>query len=101
MEKQGIWPIKWKKLKLNNAEIWKKILKIILAQSKHLYIPQSINKIISNSNYKSLSIIIQINFKNWYIYITLKVQDNFELKIIALLDSVAYQNCIKEISIPS
>ena len=101
MEKQGIWPIEWKKLKLNNAEIRKKILKIILAQSKHLYIPQSINQIISNSNYKSLSIIIQINFKNWYIYITLKVQDNFELKIIALLDSVAYQNCIKEISISS
>ena len=36
-----------------------------------------------------------------YIYITLKIKDGFELNTIALLDSSADQNCIKEGLIPS
>ena len=45
-----------------------------------------------------MSIINQINLKNWYIYVILKAQDTLEA--ITLLDSDAHQTCIKEITIP-
>ena len=48
-----------------------------------------------------VSTIDQINFQKWYIHITLKIKDNFEFNTIALLDSGADQNCIKEGLIPS
>ena len=43
-----------------------------------------------------VSTIDQINFQKWYIHITLKIKNNFEFNTIAVLDSCAYQNCIKE-----
>lgn len=48
-----------------------------------------------------VSIINQINFQKWYIHITLKIKDSFELNTITLLDSGADQNCIRETLIPS
>ena len=48
-----------------------------------------------------MSTINQINFHKWYIPITLKINDSFEFKTIALLDSGADQNCIQEGLIPS
>jgi len=43
----------------------------------------------------------QINFQKWYIHITLKIKHSFEFNSIALLDSGADENCIKERLIPS
>jgi len=47
-----------------------------------------------------VSTINQIHFQKWYIPITLKIKDSFEFNTIALLDSGADQNCIKEGLIP-
>ena len=76
---------KTEKLEVNNHKIRKKILKVTPSQPKHLYIPQSIHQRESTSSH-SLSIINQINFKNWYI----NIQDTFELKPITLLNNGAY-----------
>ena len=43
-----------------------------------------------------MSIIDETNSKNWYIYITLKIQDNFDFNTISLIDGGADQNYIKE-----
>jgi len=65
---------KKKNLCTNNPKFQGKILKVTSTQPKYFSKNQKIlNQRKSNS--KSLSIINQIRFKNWYIYITLKVQD--------------------------
>ena len=63
---------KKKNLYIKNPKIQKEISKVTPAQSKRLYIPQSINQRKSNFNYKSLSIFNQINFKQLHIHITVK-----------------------------
>ena len=91
---------KKKNFEINNPKVQMKISKVTLVQLKHLYISQSLNQRESNSN-NSSSTINQMKFKNWYMNITLKIQDTFQIKKTTRLDSGADQNCIKELLIPS
>ena len=84
-----------KNLGANNRKLRRKIFRVTSTQPEYFFKYQKgLNQ--RKSNAKPLSIINQINFENWYIYITLKIQDNFELKTVALLDNGADQNYIKE-----